>query len=141
MQSKDKITWSVDLLESFQEAQKRLKDCKTITLPQPADLIWIVTDGAVKAHSLRETMYVVCQDKLSLASFFNAKLTTNQVAWLPCEIEALCTAVAIKQFDPYIVQSHNTVQVLTNNRPCVQAYEKLRRVLSQFQDFYFSLYS
>ena len=127
MQSKDKITWSIDLLESFQEAQKRLKDCKTITLPQPADLIWIVTDGAIKARGLGATMYVVRQDKLSLAGFFNAKIKPNQVAWLPCEIEALCIAVAIKHFAPYIVQSHNTVQVLTDNRPCVQAFEKLRR--------------
>ncbi len=36
---------------------------------------------------------------------FSAKLRKHQVTWLPCEIEALGIAAAIKYFSPYIVQS------------------------------------
>ena len=35
--------------------------------------------------------------------------------------------MAIRHFAPYIIQSPHTTEVLTDNRPCVQAYEKLKR--------------
>ncbi|XP_021361288.1 uncharacterized protein LOC110455461 [Mizuhopecten yessoensis] len=50
----------------------------------------------------------------------------HQVLWLPCEIEALGIGAAIKKY-PYIIQASSTNQVLTDGRPCVQAYEKLQR--------------
>ena len=49
------------------------------------------------------------------------------MTWLPCEIEALGIGAAIKHFAPYIIQSPHTTEVLTDSRPCVQAYEKLKR--------------
>jgi hypothetical protein len=70
---------------------------------------------------------VLRDDKLLLAGFFNAQLKKHQVTWLPCEIEALCIGAAVKHFSPYIIQSPHTTQVLTDSRPCVQAYDKLRR--------------
>jgi hypothetical protein len=54
-------------------------------------------------------------------------LRKHQVTWLPCEIEALGISAAIKQFAPYIIQSVHTTQVFTDSRPCVQAYDKLKR--------------
>ena len=71
-------------------------------------------------------MYVL-RDKLHLAGHYNSKLRKHQVTWLPCEVEALSLASAIKHFSPYILQSKNTTQVLTDSRPCVQAYAKLKR--------------
>ena len=62
-----------------------------------------------------------------LAGFFSAKLWGAQTAWLPCEVEALSTAAATKHFSPYIVQSSKNTCVLTDSKPCVQAYEKLCR--------------
>ena len=47
--------------------------------------------------------------------------------WLPCEIEALSTATATKHFSPYIIQSNTNTCILTDSKPCVQAYEKLCR--------------
>ena len=46
---------------------------------------------------------------------------------MQCEIEALCIAVAIKHFSLFIVQSSKQTSVLTDSKPCVQAYEKLCR--------------
>ena len=65
--------------------------------------------------------------KLKLAGFFSAKLRGRQISWLPCEIEALSIAAAIKHFGPYIVQAEHTTSILTDNKPCVQAHEKLCR--------------
>ena len=47
--------------------------------------------------------------------------------WLPCEIEALSIGSAVKHFAPYIIQAKQTTQILTDSRPCVQAYSKLLR--------------
>ena len=59
--------------------------------------------------------------------FFSAKLRKNQVNWLQCEVEALSIAASIKHFGPYIIQSSSSACVLTDSKPCVQAYEKLCR--------------
>ena len=47
--------------------------------------------------------------------------------WLPCEIEALAIAAAVKHFAPYISQASSLVCVLTDSKPCVQAFDKLGR--------------
>ena len=57
----------------------------------------------------------------------HAKLRGHQSSWLPCEIEALAIATALKHFGPYLVQSTNKACVLTDSKPCVQAYQKLCR--------------
>ncbi|KAJ8400992.1 hypothetical protein AAFF_G00389490 [Aldrovandia affinis] len=48
--SKDVIHWSDELLCAFRYAQKALSSTHAITLPRPADQLWIVTDGAVRAR-------------------------------------------------------------------------------------------
>ena len=125
--SSDRITWTEQLTESFRKAQQALSDRKTINLPQPSDQLWIVTDGSVSKRGIGATLYISRNDRLSLAGFFSAKLRKHQVSWLPCEIEALCIAAAVKHFSPYIIQSKVNTCVLTDSKPCVQAVEKLAR--------------
>ena len=126
-ESREKIIWTDDLTLAFQTAQKALRNHKSISIPRPSDSLWIVTDGSVKNRGIAATMYIHRNGKLLLAGFFNAKLRKHQVTWLPCEIEALAIGAAIKHFSPYIVQSPHTTQLLTDSRPCVQAYDKLKR--------------
>ena len=125
--SRDPITWSDEHLEAFRRAQQALKDNKTIHLPRPDDVLWIVTDGSVKVGGIGATMYLLRDQKLLLAGFFNARLRKHQVTWLPCEVEALCITSAVKHFSPYIIQSKQPAQILTDSKPCVQAYIKLCR--------------
>ncbi|KAL9978907.1 hypothetical protein ACROYT_G016491 [Oculina patagonica] len=111
-ESNETIQWTDDLTASFHNAQTALSNTRTISLPRPVDQLWIVTDG---------------DGKLRVAGFFSAKLRGSQTAWLPCEVEALAIAVATKQFSPYLIQSHHKACILTDSKPCVQAYEKLCR--------------
>ena len=46
------------------------------------------------------------------------------MTWLLCEIEALAIGTAITHF---AIQSPHTTEELTNSRPCVKAYENLKR--------------
>lgn len=126
-QSKDKIPWNDESLEAFKVAQSALSDSREIVIPRRDDILWIVCDGSVKMHGISGTLYVLRQGLLRLAGFFNAKLKRHQVLWLPCEVEALAICSSIKHFAPYIIQSNHTTQVLTDSRPCIQAFQKLNR--------------
>ena len=44
-------------------------------------------------------------------------------------MEALAIAVATKYFSPYLIQSHHKACILTDSKPCVQAFQ--RRALSK----------
>ena len=125
--SKEPIIWTEMLSEAFSKAQKSLSSSRSITLPQTSDQLWIVTDGSVKNRGLGATLYLSQGKNTKLAGFFSAKLRKNQINWLPCEIEALAIATAIKHFSPYIIQSKHTTCVLTDSKPCVQAFERLCR--------------
>lgn len=126
-QSQDKIQWTDSLHQQFLSAQQSLHTNKSIVLPRPSDQLWIATDGSTTKRGLGATLYVTRHDKLMLAGFFSAKLRKHQVAWLPCEIEALGIAAAVKHFCPYIIQSVHTACILTDSQPCVQAFDKLCR--------------
>ena len=128
-QSQEKISWLEKLLKCFHQCQKALQSNKSITLPRVDDQLWIVTDGSMKHYGLGATLYVtrVNHSKPILAGFFSAKLRKRQVTWIPSEIEALSISSAIKHFSPYIVQSKHTTIVLTDSKPCVEAYRKLGR--------------
>jgi hypothetical protein len=126
-QSQDHITWSDELQDAFKNAQTSLQMNKAIILPRPDDQLWIVTDAGVRNYSLGATLYVRRDDKLKLAGFFSAKLQKRQILWLPCELEALAIAVAVRHFSPFIIQSVHKACILTDSKPCVQAYEKLCR--------------
>ena len=125
--SQESITWSDSLRDAFHNAQKALSSALSITLPRPEDQLWVVTDGAVKDPGIGATLYVTRNNKLHIAGFFSAKLRGTQTTWLPCEVEALSIAAATKHFSPYLIQSSNKACILTDSKPCVQAYEKLCR--------------
>ena len=126
-QSSDRITWTDALRQAFKHAQTSLQTNKSIILPRPNDELWLVTDGSVKQCGVGATLYVMRNGKLKLAGFFSAKLRGRQISWLPCEMEALSIAAAIRHFSPYIVQSVHNTSILTDSKPCVQAHEKLCR--------------
>lgn len=126
-QSRDKIDWSEPSLHAFRLAQQSLDQCQTITMPIPSDRLWIVTDASVAKGGAAATLYVCRGDKVLLAGFFNAKLKDFQRKWLPCEVEGLCIASAVQHFAPYITHSLHQAQILTDSKPCVQAYHKLMR--------------
>ena len=103
----------------FHAAQRALSTHKSIVHPRPSDLLWLVTDGSVTQRGLGATLYVTRDGDLRLAGFFSAKLRKHQVTWLPCEVEALYIAAAVKHFSPYIIESEHHATVLTDSNPCV----------------------
>ena len=86
-----------------------------------------MTDGSVTKHGFGATLYVTRHDHLHLAGFYSAMLRKHQVTWLPCEVEALSIAAAVKHYSPFIIQFKRRACVLADSQPCVQAINKLCR--------------
>ena len=126
-QSQDTISWSDELLVCFHSCQEALKSNRSITLLRTHDQLWIATDSSVKMNGLGATLYVLRDKKLHLAGYFSAKFKKHRASWLPCKIEALSIAAAVKHFTPYIIQSKSKTYVLTDSKRCVQAFDKLCR--------------
>ena len=125
--SADKIEWNDSSMDAFKRSQDHLQSSRVITLPKEKDQLWIVTDGASSNSGIGATLYVVRDDALQVAGFFSQQLSPTHRKWLPCEIEGISIAAAIKYFNGYIIQSKHTTQVLTDNKPCVEAYQRLLR--------------
>ena len=124
-ESSEKLTWTEELLTSFDNSKKHLNKVKPITLPKRDEQLNIVTDAS--SSGIASTLYVVRDNKLALAGYFSAALRANQQKLIPCELEALAIAVSLKHFDYLILQSTKRTRVLTDSRPCVLAYKKLQR--------------
>ena len=125
--SSEKIEWSEPLRDAFLAAQRHLRNTKSIVLPKEDDLLWIVTDGASSNSGMGATLYAVRKEKLHLAGFFSQQLNSTHMKWFSCEIEGITIAAAVKYFDGFIIQSKHRTNVLTDSKPCVEAYQKLLR--------------
>ena len=68
----------------FATAKKYLSNAKTITIPNPEDKLWIVTDGAQILPGLGAAMYITRGSQRHLAGYYSAKLHKRQLGWIPC---------------------------------------------------------
>lgn len=127
--SNEKIVWTQELLEFFNAAKNALKSPCSLALPRSDDQLLITVDASPLNHGLAGTLFVVRNGKKIPAEYFSFKLKGHQIGWLPCEMEALGISAAVTHFSPYIKESLHTTQVLTDSRPCVQAWEKLKKGL------------
>ena len=125
--SSEKIVWTDSLINAFRTSQKELSSTKIITLPRRDDQLQIITDASQSKSGIAATLYVIRKGKPHVAGFFNSKLRSHQVRWIPCEVEALCISLAVSHFGAEIIENNHQVTVLTDNLPCVMAYEKLCR--------------
>ena len=125
--SKESINWTETLRDQFRKAKSALNDSKAITIPKKSDTLSIVTDASVRPGAVGATLFVIRKGKPQLAGFFNSKLPEYQKRWLPCELEALAIALSLHHFSPYIIQSSEKPQILTDSKPCVDAVNKLNK--------------
>ena len=107
------------------EAKKAVKELQTLYLPKPTDQLMIVVDGAKRPAGIGHVMYALVNDKKLPVSFHSTKLSPSHSKWLSCEIEALAISASVSHFSPYVVQSQHHTTVLTDSKPCVDAFRKL----------------
>ena len=121
------VVWTDSLLEHFARCKEALKNTAVLTVPTPTDKLVLTVDASPVNSGIAGTLYACRGDQRLISECFSVKLKSHHLGWEPCELEALAIASAIQHFAPYIRESKYPLQVLTDNRPCVQAYAKLRK--------------
>ncbi len=119
------ITWTSDLETAFLEAQKALKSPRALTIPHPTDKLIMTVDASPLNKGLGATLFILRDNKRLLSGFFSFKLKGHQIGWEPCEHKALAITAGVQHFSPYVRESQHPLQVLTDSKPCVQAYQRL----------------
>ena len=125
LKGSDSVSWTSELMEVFNSVQRALKHPHTLTMPRPSDQLVLTVDASPVNNGISGTLFVVRNDKRSVAKFFSVKLKDHQIGWLPCELEALAIGSSIHFFAPYIRESHHYTQVLTDSRACSLAFQRL----------------
>ena len=127
MDGSQKINWSPEDLAHFKSSQEALKSPSILTIPTPDDQLIMTVDAAPVNNGIGATLYILRDNKRYLADNFSLKLKEHQYGWQPCEHEALAITAGVKHFSPYIRESKNPLQLLSDNKPCVQAFAKLKQ--------------
>ena len=125
LQGSQKILWTDELRNHFREAQAALKSPAVLTIPTPSDKLILTVDASPLNDGIGSTLFVVRHGKRCIAEFFSLKLKTHQTGWQPCETEALAITAGVRHFEPYIRESEHPLQILSDSKPCVQAFGKL----------------
>ena len=128
----EKITWTENLLESFNEVKKSIKDYKAITIPRPEDKLKIYSDWCALTKSIGGRMEIHRQlpdgsTKVMHGGCFSARANSFQKKWLACDGESLAIRTTQHHFKPFIRQSLHQVEHLTDSSPCVMAWERGKR--------------
>ena len=123
---KDPIVWTEELHAHFKKAKSVLSSPKSLVIPSHDDRLVITVDASPLNNGLGATLFVMRDAERFTADLFSFKMKPHHVSWLPCEKEALAITAAANHFAPYVRDSKFSTQILTDNKPCVEAWEKLR---------------
>ena len=121
------IAWTDSLQHHFKQTQEALSSVQTITIPTPSDKLILTTDASPVNDGIGATLFIVRDNQRYVADHFSLKLKSHQIDWRPCELEALAITAAVRHFRMYIKESTSPLQILTDSKPCVQAFNKLRQ--------------
>ena len=127
LNGKDNVSWTDELIEDFKSAKAPLAAPNTLVIPKPDDRLVITVDASPLNCGLGATLFVIRDGKRLVAGHFSFKLKCHQIKWLPCEAEALAINAASVHFSPFIRNSRHRTQILTDSKPCVQAWGKLQK--------------
>ena len=127
LQGNHTIQWDPDLSLHFRNAQKALGNPKVLTIPTRSDKLVMTVDASPVNDGIAATLFVSRGGKQLVADNFSLKLKSHHTKWEPCELEALAISSAVKHFSPFIRESDHSLHIFTDNKPCIQAHNKLRK--------------
>jgi len=120
------INWTEPLTTCFNKAQVALRSPKILTIPKPSDHLILTVDASPANKGLGATLFLQRDGKRLLAEFYRFKLKNHQLTWYPCELEAISAGVNhFAPFAPFAQESLHPLQVLTDSKPCAQAFRRL----------------
>ena len=125
--STQKVSWTENLIKTFENSKKEVKKLDRIYLPKPNDQLVLTSDYSKKG--IAATLWAVVDGKFFVVARMSTKLDKAQENLLPCEGEATAQYVAGKcpYINTYILASNLKTISLLDNKPTVQASNLLKQ--------------
>ena len=128
--SKDRISWTPELLEQFDTAKASIATSSPITIPKPSDKLKIFPDWSQDADAVGGRMIIERSINGTTVNLhggeFSCRLKGAQSRWTPCEKECLAIKLLVQHFQPYIRESSNITTIYTDNIVAVHAWEAIK---------------
>ena len=129
--SAERIEWTEDLSKTFTAAQKATEDLDPVTTPRPSDKLHTYSDFSQEKRAIGGKMLIerVVDNKTVwlLAGHFSVVIDKAKTKWLPCEGEAAGIKMVLQHFTPWIIENESFTTHHTDNQPCVQAWNRLKK--------------
>ena len=129
--SGEKIDWTEELIKAFEAAQRATKDLEAVTTPRPSDKLHTYSDFSQDTRSVGGKMLIEREEDgvttWHLAGHYSATIDKSKTKWLPCEGEAAAIKMTLHHFTPWIIESKFFTEHHTDNQPCVQAWNRLKK--------------
>ena len=130
--SSERIQWTEELGNSFDEARRMAGDPRGIVEPRPTDQLHTYSDWSEQHRAVggRLTIHRTNKDgKIEILNggFYSSILSRHKKAWLPCEGEAAGIRFVLEHFQHQIRESHNVTIHHTDSQPCVMAWKRAQR--------------
>ena len=135
--SSEKLEWTEQLKEKFEESKTKIKDLDELYLPKPDDQLVVTSDWCEKGISA--TLWAMPEEDNTpkVVARFSAKLSRSmeklyeteiKPKTLPCDGEMGAQFVAVKSptFSSHIRASNKRTVSLVDNKPVVQAASLLK---------------
>ena len=129
--SAEKIEWTDDLSKAFAAAQKATGDLEAVSTPRPTDKLHTFSDFSQEKRAVGGKMLIERYEDGKkiwlLAGHYSATIDKAKTKWLPCEGEAAGIKMTLSHFSPWIIENNFFTTHHTDNQPCVQAWNRLRK--------------
>ena len=126
--SKDKITWTPQLQQQFNQAQAKIPTMTNLYLPRPDDQLIVTCDGARTPPAVGMVLQAKKQDgSIKIVRYYSVKLKDHHLKWFPCELEATALGTAIEAFYEFIKNSTKPVIICPDNKAVVDAAKKIAK--------------
>ena len=127
--SSERITWTEDLIKTFEDAKEAVKSFQGVYFPTKGDRLITSSDYSHQHRAVGGLLTIVRningKETKLLGGYFSAKLDKNKQVWLPCEGEALAVKLTLQHFENFIRECPETTTHYTDSMPVTQAYRKL----------------
>ena len=129
--SAERIDWSDENKEIFEDAKKSIDNIQEVVIPRRDDVLHLYTDfcqdkKAIGARLMAHRKNEDDSTTVLLVGHFSQRLSLLHSCWLPCEGEALALKLAIRHFLPMMRESVNTTIAHSDNSSVVQAFKRAR---------------
>ena len=129
--SSSKFDWSrPGILAAFNTATTHLKEIKTTYLPRPEEQLALQPDTSTNTLCTGWVLYTLRPSQQGTqwlpVQYASGKLSNYMEGWSPCEKEGVGAVLAIDQVRHWINESHKTTIVMPDNKPVVEAANKMK---------------